>query len=685
MLAGGTTCPFGMTFVTDVLRGHFGAAWPHTPAFAVVACVAVVYLIAGGPATAAWTVVSRRRGLPGDPVAALAHNPAMRTLARNHIAQRAVRPRGSLAGTSAHDAGPGEIGLELGNLMRPGQQQSGSAVFAAWEDTLVAFMAPRSGKTTGRGRGIREPASTRSLYSGRRSRYIGGIARSPDNSGDSGHPSGHDGRVTDNAARIQLASIADAIAGREVTGLAHVVERLSELSGPQWLHLDQAARRGCYRSGSPLDQVATWSRLLADAETGPSTLVAAVAASMTRDGRVREAAVAVLSGLPSPVASAALAVRADDWVTQVRSAAWAAVRARTSGADAAAIAPVMLALRNRWRGNRSAPTYLAAIADGPSAPLSTMADSAADSACRLWALGVLADRGLLAVGPLLDRALGDRDLVVAVWCARRLAGQPGSVPPEAWEQLLSCARAGVRAVALECVPEEQLSRERLRGLLLDGSGAVRAVARWKWKRRGDDPAPVYREALQHDLMPRQVTAALDGLAEDHDSSLPEVAGLFLTHRSPRVQCAAARAYAPHAAIDDVITHLTPLLFADSAKVAATALTYLAGPGLPASTLEALDAAGTPRSRRIALAIRQRQGTWHRVHADLVAINGPDPSLASHARDDLLNWLGNGAARAYGRPVHQQAAEIAALLATASGLTDAHRREVAFVAGIRSAS
>jgi type IV secretory pathway TraG/TraD family ATPase VirD4 len=32
--------------------------------------------------------------------------------------------------------------------MRPGRQQSGSTVYAAWEDTLVAFMAPRSGKTT---------------------------------------------------------------------------------------------------------------------------------------------------------------------------------------------------------------------------------------------------------------------------------------------------------------------------------------------------------------------------------------------------------------------------------------------------------------------------------------------------------------------------------------------------------
>jgi type IV secretory pathway TraG/TraD family ATPase VirD4 len=42
---------------------------------------------------------------------------------------------------------PAQAGLALGQLMRPDRRR-GPVVYASWEDTLVAFMAPRSGKTT---------------------------------------------------------------------------------------------------------------------------------------------------------------------------------------------------------------------------------------------------------------------------------------------------------------------------------------------------------------------------------------------------------------------------------------------------------------------------------------------------------------------------------------------------------
>ena len=71
---------------------------------------------------------------------------------------------------------------------------------------------------------------------------------------------------------------------------------------------------------------------------------------MCRDGRVREAAVAVLARMPGPVAAAVLAVRTADWVPQVSSAAMAAALGRSGAGDAAAVVPVMLALRERQRG-----------------------------------------------------------------------------------------------------------------------------------------------------------------------------------------------------------------------------------------------------------------------------------------------------------------------------------------------
>ena len=116
---------------------------------------------------------------------------------------------------------------------------------------------------------------------------------------------------------------------------------------------------------------------------------------------------------------------------------------------------------------------------------------------------------------------------------------------------------------------------------------------------------------------------------------------------------------------------------------AAALRFLSGPGLAPGVLDALDSVATPLARRTALRIRQRLGPWDRVHADLLAISGPDADLARIARDDLLNWLARGATTSYGHPRPGQGAEMARLLAT-SGLTDAERRGVAFAAGIRLA-
>jgi len=127
-----------------------------------------------------------------------------------------------------------------------------------------------------------------------------------------------------------------------------------------------------------------------------------------------------------------------------------------------------------------------------------------------------------------------------------------------------------------------------------------------------------------------------------------------------------------------------LLLDSSGKVAAAALRHVRGHAVPASVLASLDAAGTPRSRRVALSIRQDAGTWDRVHADLAALSGQDPDLAAAARTDLLAWLRHGAATSYGKPGASQAAGIARLLATPK-LSGRQRREIAFAAGFREPS
>jgi len=148
-MTGGTAEPFGEKFIADVLHGRTWRAWPHTPTVAV-AVIAVV-LIAGAAVLAAVTgrAIGRRRPPAGDPVAALARNPRMRALTHQAAARAAVGLRRSLSGHDPRLMDPAQAGLALGRLMRPGRRAvTGPVVYASWEDTVVAVMAPRSGKTT---------------------------------------------------------------------------------------------------------------------------------------------------------------------------------------------------------------------------------------------------------------------------------------------------------------------------------------------------------------------------------------------------------------------------------------------------------------------------------------------------------------------------------------------------------
>jgi hypothetical protein len=297
---------------------------------------------------------------------------------------------------------------------------------------------------------------------------------------------------------------------------------------------------------------------------------------------------------------------------RTRAAASAALADRTGPGDAAAVIPVLLALGHRRRGRQAAAGYLASIAAGPAVMLEALA-APGDRARRRWALEVLASRSLLAADVLAARAMRDPDPVVALWCARCLASADGGLPPETGRQLLGSARAGVRAFAAGHLGDDQLTIQALRGLLLDRSGAVRSVARWRWRRQYGDPGPVYRAALRGATGPRQIAAALQGLDDDHDNSLPAAAVPFLSHPNPAVRRAAAQAVGRRADAGDIRHHLIPLLLDSSGKVAATALRHVRGHGLPATV--------------------------------------------------LLAWLQHGAATSYGKPSPGQAAQIAGLLAT----------------------
>jgi type IV secretory pathway TraG/TraD family ATPase VirD4 len=148
-LAGGRVPPFGWRWAGDVAAGRTARAWPGTPTPLVAAVAAALVIAAVAAVAAGWRAVAARTARPGDPVAALRRNPGIQPLTRDPSARSAARLRSSLATAGPREITPADTGLVLGDLMRPAGR--GPALYASWEDTIVAFMAPRSGKTTAMG------------------------------------------------------------------------------------------------------------------------------------------------------------------------------------------------------------------------------------------------------------------------------------------------------------------------------------------------------------------------------------------------------------------------------------------------------------------------------------------------------------------------------------------------------
>jgi hypothetical protein len=141
--------PFGTRWVSTLVHGRTAQAWPGVPTPLVVVTGSVFTGFLAAVAFIAWRVAARRVVQPGDPVAALSRNESVRRLTQQRAAEQAVRLRPSLTGARPGRLPDGDIGLLLGRLKQP--DGNGPDLFASWEDTVLAFMGPRSGKTTSLG------------------------------------------------------------------------------------------------------------------------------------------------------------------------------------------------------------------------------------------------------------------------------------------------------------------------------------------------------------------------------------------------------------------------------------------------------------------------------------------------------------------------------------------------------
>ncbi|WP_067479547.1 type IV secretory system conjugative DNA transfer family protein [Actinomadura hibisca] len=147
MMTGGRVMRFGVDFAVTAVRRRTDELWPGTPTPLVLLLLGAFIFTTTALTWKIWRHIANRRPAPDDPIAALADNPGLTALKPDAAAKKAVALRRSLSGTTPARLSPDEVGLVLGEEMLPGKS-SGATLFTSWEDTVVAFMAPRSGKTT---------------------------------------------------------------------------------------------------------------------------------------------------------------------------------------------------------------------------------------------------------------------------------------------------------------------------------------------------------------------------------------------------------------------------------------------------------------------------------------------------------------------------------------------------------
>ena len=137
--------PFSLVLCVQALLNGTGGLWPGvSPALVWAVTGALTALLTGPLAVLAYVLLSRRLRAD-DPRRSLAKVRDVAHLTMPKVAVGATRLRPSLAGRTPTDLPAGDVGLALGRL---GTGEKGRVLFSSWEDVVLAYMAPRSGKST---------------------------------------------------------------------------------------------------------------------------------------------------------------------------------------------------------------------------------------------------------------------------------------------------------------------------------------------------------------------------------------------------------------------------------------------------------------------------------------------------------------------------------------------------------
>jgi hypothetical protein len=395
------------------------------------------------------------------------------------------------------------------------------------------------------------------------------------------------------------------------------------------LWLDEHARRAQWQPWRYRPAVGKFAARFDELRAGP---VAVALASMHRDGRVRERAVAAMLAAPCAEVVPFLIVRTGDWVAQVRDrarAGLAVLLAEDPDRYLPAALPTALLVKQRYRGGFACGQVLAALLIAPVQLRGRLA-SVTSQLVRRLVFDVGLGQGWWGLDELVAAAETDLDVRIrsraaqaacreAVWTCRvrtlrRLAGN---------------TRAEVRVVALTGLARAGYLDE-VAACLDDDAPLVRALARDAARRVGIEALVHYRAAVVEDV---PALGAIAGLAEIGPASDALLLRPLLGHPDAKIRAQTLRAMRN---MDAVSVEQTLALLRDvSSSVVREASAALRpfSRSLPPTLGWDLLAAPRPELRRAGYRLLHDQPTHVLLRAALIAATDADPGLARRGYAD----------------------------------------------------
>ena len=384
---------------------------------------------------------------------------------------------------------------------------------------------------------------------------------------------------------------------------------------------------------------------LAGGAAGPAGLVLA---SIHRDGRIRERAVAGMLTAPDPVWLPFLVVRAADWAGPVRDRArygLAVLLANQPAIYLPAALPMAVAARAWWRGGFAYAQTLAALFTAtPQLRDQLLATGGVEQRRFLLELGLAHGwwsaegvLGLAKAGDVRVRAKAAEAVCrQAVWsdrvaALRRLARHPRTEVRE--QALVGLTRLGRQA--------------EVAAYLDDPAPLVRALARAAARQAGIDVVDHYRRVV---ATPDPAESAIAGLAEVGTATADvDVLSKLLTHPRPSIRAQAVRAL-HH--LDALPVERVAGLLRDPApavvREATTALRLRTNSVPTDLALQLLTDPDRVDLRRAGYRLLRVRGLVEQLRAALLLITDPDADLSRRAVADVTRLARDAASPSWRR-------------------------------------